>query len=213
MARRSDHTREELAELVAETAKQIIADVGLQGLGTREIATKIGYSAGSIYNVFVNLDAVIAFVNTNSLRTLNEKLSGAVLSGDVLSDARKLLFSALEFQEENPNLWVALIQHSSRAEFRPPDPFIAELEAVFRTVEIAIAPLFASQDKARARLAVRVIWASLQGIASVPSNAPIKLQGGESTASLSMNLVENYLRGVQTAPQLGTEIASDEKTA
>jgi AcrR family transcriptional regulator len=197
LARRSDHTRDELAELITLTATQIIRDDGLQSLSTREIAAKIGYSAGSIYNVFTNLDAVTTFVNANTLRALSEQLSGVKLSGDVLADARSLLYSAMEFQAEHPKLWVALVQHASRADFNPTDYFTVQLEAAFTTVELAIAPLFETQDEDRSRLAVRVIWASLQGMASVPANAPIKVQGGETTASLSINLVENYLRGIQ----------------
>jgi len=199
VARRKDHSRKELAELVIGTATQIIADEGLQGLTTRKIATKIGYSAGTIYNVFDNLDAVVSCVNTQTMRSLNKAILKIKLSGEVMSDARLILFAYLEFQEKQPRLWAAIIKHSSREDLELPDHYVSELETAFQRVEQVLAPLFKDQVDNSVKIAVRVLWASLQGISSLPPNARMISTEGESKVALSVNLIETYLRGVQAS--------------
>ena len=47
MARRSDHSREELYDLALSAAREIAEAEGLRGLTARRIAEKIGYTPGS----------------------------------------------------------------------------------------------------------------------------------------------------------------------
>ena len=44
MARRSDHTREQLHRMALAAARAIVTKEGLRGLSTRRIAKKLGYS-------------------------------------------------------------------------------------------------------------------------------------------------------------------------
>ena len=62
MARRSDHSREELYDLALESARVIAEIEGLRGLAARRIARDIGYTVGTIYNLFDHGagDAVVA---------------------------------------------------------------------------------------------------------------------------------------------------------
>ena len=59
MARRSDHSRDELKALILDCAREIAEEEGLRGLTARRIATEIGYAPGTIYNLFSNLDDLI----------------------------------------------------------------------------------------------------------------------------------------------------------
>jgi len=51
MGRRSIHSAEELRELIIQAATDIVERDGLAGLSAREIAKRIGYSPGTLYNV------------------------------------------------------------------------------------------------------------------------------------------------------------------
>jgi len=52
MGRRSTHTPQQLRELILDAAQDIIQVQGLAGLSAREIARRIEYSPGTIYNMF-----------------------------------------------------------------------------------------------------------------------------------------------------------------
>ena len=51
MARRSDHSRDEIREMALNAAKTIVEREGAAALSTRKIANEIGYTAGSLYLV------------------------------------------------------------------------------------------------------------------------------------------------------------------
>ena len=83
MARRTDHSREELLELVVDAGTRIIAEEGIGAMTARKVASAIGYSPGSIYNVVENIDALIAHVNTRTMRALNAELDRIGMTGQI----------------------------------------------------------------------------------------------------------------------------------
>ena len=52
MARRSEHTQEQIKEMVLIAAEGIVTEEGEEALTVRKIAQHIGYTVGSIYMVF-----------------------------------------------------------------------------------------------------------------------------------------------------------------
>ncbi len=75
MARRSDHSREEIKELALNATEEIVAEAGFQALSARKVASAIGYTVGTIYLVFKNLDDLIMQVNARTLETLFKEVS------------------------------------------------------------------------------------------------------------------------------------------
>ena len=67
MGRRSIHTPDELRELIIEATTEIVEQVGLEGLSAREIAKRVGYSPGTLYNVFGSYDELLLRVNARTL--------------------------------------------------------------------------------------------------------------------------------------------------
>lgn len=196
MARRADHSRNELAKLIEKTAQEIIAAQGLSALTTRKIGTAVGYSPGTIYNVFDDLNGVISRVNALTLRDLNHALAQVHLTGDVMVDAHAILQEYLSFQKAHPKLWAAVMLHSARADLSVSPEYTDALDAAFAQVEHVIAPAFQGHPENDVKTAVRVLWASLQGISSLPDDAEMVSVPGQSKADLCANLVDTYLKGV-----------------
>jgi len=70
MGRRYDHTRKELKEMAIKAGTKLIEDKGLQNCSARKIAKKIGYSVGTLYNVFENYDDLVLHINAVTLDDL-----------------------------------------------------------------------------------------------------------------------------------------------
>ncbi len=79
MARRSDHTRAELHDMALGAARSIVTADGLAGLSTRRVAKAIGYSAGTLYQLFADLDDLIFHLNATTLDALFAACRGADL--------------------------------------------------------------------------------------------------------------------------------------
>lgn len=196
MARRSDHSRDELKALVLDCARSQIESDGLDGLTARRIAAAIGYSPGTIYNVFDNLDHVISAVNEETLRALNEDLSTVSFGGDALEDARQVLDVYISFREKHPALWDAVLAHAIKPGVSQPDSYIKEIETSFGYAARAIAPAFVG-DAEGLRLAVDVLWSSLQGIFSVSPHGLLATDVQSRRREMAEFLVETYLKGLQ----------------
>jgi AcrR family transcriptional regulator len=62
MARRSEHTQEQIKELILTAAETIIVKQGVAALTVRKIAQEIGYTVGSIYMVFANMQDLMMHI-------------------------------------------------------------------------------------------------------------------------------------------------------
>ena len=67
MARRSDHSPQELRAMIIDAAERLVAQGGTAAANAREIAAAIGYTPGTIYNHFANLDDLIRHVTARTV--------------------------------------------------------------------------------------------------------------------------------------------------
>ena len=67
MARRNDHSREQIQQMAIAAAISILNEEGLANLSTRKVASEIGYTVGTLYLVFRNLNELLLHVNAATL--------------------------------------------------------------------------------------------------------------------------------------------------
>ena len=130
MGRRSDHSRAELEELILSTGSALIAESGLANFSAREVARRIGYSIGTIHNVFGTADRLIAAINTRSFASwaasLGERLNAVGADGDRIA---ALVDGYFGFAREHPHLWTAIFDHRL-----PPDGGLTEADETGRAL-------------------------------------------------------------------------------
>ena len=110
MGRRSDHTREELEQLIVGAGHTLLAEVGYQRFSAREVAKRIGYSVGTIYNVFDSLDDLMLAINGRTFLIWAETVARNLEKAG--PDRIAVLVAAyFEFATSNRNLWMAIYDH------------------------------------------------------------------------------------------------------
>ncbi len=81
MGRRSDHTRGELEALFIAEGWRQLSETGLARFSARDVAKRVGYSIGTVYNVFGSYDGLMVAINAHTLKLwsadLRERLAGA----------------------------------------------------------------------------------------------------------------------------------------
>jgi|TARA_R110002124_G_scaffold30599_4_gene104959 AcrR family transcriptional regulator len=197
MARRKDHTREELKEMSVISARKIIAAQGLSNLNMRRIAGDIGYTVGTLYNVFEDMDDLMMHINAATLDSLYEALEKDVpqTEKNAARALKKIAKTYIRFATENFNLWNVLTNYEQMTEEDRPDWYMEKTAQLFRMVEAHLAPV--CKTAAKAERSAKILWASVHGICVLGLNGRLDITGADPVQSLTDTLIENYMKGLQ----------------
>ncbi len=197
MGRRSIHTPEELRELIIKSATSIIERDGLAGLSAREIAKRINYSPGTLYNVFENLDDLLLTIEGRLLDELSDRLAKVRPSGTPSEQACRVAEVYLEFVQERPELWRLLLHHRLPMGREWPAWYSEKLQALYTPIEEAITGAVGEGESKEARKrAVDALTASVHGMMCLATTVKFVPVTGPITKDLVNDLVTTYLAGL-----------------
>lgn len=191
MARRSDHTPEELAALAVDKALEIIDEKGPEGFSARGVAALMGYTVGTLYHVFGDLDGLRLRLNARILDAWHAELVKSL--GRTAEDPLRHLAGAyIGFARRRRNRWLALFEQRTGKPAPLPPWYAEKMARLFALVEAALPP----EDPHRARSA-KVLWAGLHGICVLSLSGKLDAVGSDKPEVLADALLESYLRGIR----------------
>lgn len=196
MGRRSLHTADELRELIVQASTDLIHENGLAGLSAREIARRIDYSPGTLYNSFDNLDDLVLTIEGRLLDRLAEVLDAVPQEGTPSERVRQIAERYLSFAEENPRLWNLLFEHHIPVSQALPDWYRQKLEALASRFEDALRPLSDGRSPDEIRRSAQVLWCGVHGISSLAVADKLAVVSAENAPGLMRDLVGTYLAGL-----------------
>lgn len=195
MGRRSDHSRDQLRTMALAAAREIVHEDGLSGLSARKVAAKIGYTVGTLYLIFENLDELILHMNAATLDDLHDWLhEDSRRYRKAESRLLALAHSYIRFASEYPNLWVSVFEHRLPEDHALPEWFSDKVDGLFTLVEDALRPLVERKDS-EVRLAARALWSGVHGICGLGMTGKLRYIGVEDVKNLADSLIKNYLVG------------------
>lgn len=200
MARRNDHSRDELKQLALEAAEKVIDEQGYPALSARKVAAAIGYTAGTLYQVFTNLDDLCWHINARTMHQLQAQLDSALSTVLDLSAAQQLKqigLVYLHFSQQWPNRWSLMFDHSTPDDISSPDWLNQAIQQLFDAVEKPLRMLQPHGSTKQLQHAVRVLWCGVHGIATLNLGHKLFLPDNTTTEQLLDNLLKNYLTGWQ----------------
>ena len=195
MARRSDHSRDELRTLILGAAREIAEEEGLSGLTARRIADRIGYAPGTIYNLFENLDDLILQVRGETLDAIFVYLSADASEGEPVDVLLSIANRYIAFVRKHANLWNLMFEHRLSDNAHVPDWYHEKSLRAMKLAEDALSGLFPSGQEAERFHHAQVLWTSLHGICSIQIGG--KLVVNESAESMARSLITNYVAGLR----------------
>jgi AcrR family transcriptional regulator len=198
MARRSDHSREEIRQMALNAAESIVAAEGYRGLTARKVAGAIDYTVGTLYLVFENLEDLMLQVNGRTLDALYEWLRARRgHADDPVKDLLTLADAYIAYAETETPRWNMLFEYVTEKGNSLPEWYLAKLGRVFGLVEAALKPLADHRAEEERQQAARVLWAGVHGICTLKIRHRMDLAGGQSTEAMAKLLIENFLKGFQ----------------
>ena len=162
MARRKEHTHEEIREMAITAVVDHLAHHPLSSLSLRKVATAIGYVPSTLINIFGSYQALLLSVSELTLQQLHQSLNlvedqdnaeaivamAKVYSGFALAHPHRfnLVFELKMLDDNLPPLHSKLIR------------------ALFGLVESRLSALFDYTEQQLLQKHSRVIWAGIHGL-------------------------------------------------
>ncbi len=155
--------------MALSAAWRIAEAEGLRGLTARRVAREIGYTVGTIYNVFTDFDDLVVQLIGRIFDALYDELKELPLDGEPEAGARVLVEGYIRFTGQHPKLWGLLFEHQLPEGRQPPEENEEKILLLLGLLERALAPLFPQGREAERLHTARVLWSCLHGICSLGS--------------------------------------------
>lgn len=192
MGRRSDHSRAELKALLVENGHALMEEVGFARFSAREVAKRVGYSIGTIYNVFESHDALILAINAHTLdrwatfiqQRLDEEQHDTVAA---------LVFGYCDFAQAHPNTWLALYDHRLEEGGEVPEWYREKLATLMALVTNELLKHMPENKSGEAMSLARSLIATVHGHCVFIQNGTFSLLGEKAPRELVLARVRESL--------------------
>ncbi|MDD2760688.1 MAG: WHG domain-containing protein [Methylomonas sp.] len=193
MARRSEHTQEQIREMVLSAAENIVNEEGFSALTVRKVALEIGYTVGSIYMVFTNMDDLIMHVKGRALDELADELQETGDFDSLEAHIQALAERYLSFAHCNFNRWRMIFEAIN--DVPVPDWYQRKVQELFAIVETLFQRLRPELAEDEANRAAHALWSGVHGVCVLSLNGSLGRSGADNARATVGSLVQNFIRG------------------
>lgn len=196
MGRRGEHGLAKIKEMALDAAEKLVSEGGLENLRTRKVAAEIGYTAGTLYLVFKDLNDLVLQMNGRSLDKLQAALEQA---GRGPKDPQKAVLAIcrayLAFAQGHPALWSLLFERHWGPGFERPDWYQAKKEFCFKPLAEKLGAMeLAATPKELAAL-TRALWAGIHGTCVLREDDKLAQAGAQDSGQQLDLQVKLFLAG------------------
>lgn len=194
MARRADHTREELTELIIKAGLKIIEKEGFTGFSARKLASSIGYTVGTLYNVFGSYDGLMLHINARTLDHWYAYMQTRLNARKKTPALRVLAQAYVDYSREHHNLWSTLFDYHIEQEAIP-EWYMKRLENIFSMLEDIL--LQEMMNPSEAKRAAQILWSGIHGICVLHHTRKLDLMKTHSADVLASSFIDTFMRGLR----------------
>ncbi|EAT12968.1 TetR/AcrR family transcriptional regulator [Bermanella marisrubri] len=193
MARRKDHSPEELSELVLKQVLEFLQSESADQLSLRKLAKMVGYSPGTLINLFGSYDKLILAANAKTLDIIADQI-GEVMTK--INDPEKRLqgfaHSYFDFAQQHPFQWQILFEHHIEDD-EIPQWQMSRIDRLFDVIENCLESIKPNSDSADRHQVSRVIWAAVHGICTLATDDKLFAKDSINGQSMIDSLLTHYL--------------------
>ena len=190
MAKRNQHSLEEIREMVLDATKTIISNEGYSALTVRKIAMNIGYTVGSIYMVFANMADLIMHIKANTMDELFEQLQ-QVPDCPPEQHIANLSKAYLQFASRNFNRWSMIYAQDGET----PEWYQHKISLIFSLIETRFSQLAPDCTSQQHKLAAQALGSSIHGICTVSLTGDMDAEDINEIENAISLLIESFIAG------------------
>ncbi len=194
MGRRGEHSAEEYRNMILNAAEKIITEEGIARLTARHLTSEIGYTAGSLYLVFQNLDDIIAQSNERTLTHLHDAIQQATANIEApIEKIQSAAYTYMLFAIANPHRWRLIFDHRPAKNEVDLSGTKKRLKMILALFEAPIEKLNVGQ---KSFFHTKTLWSALHGVIALALSEKIETLNTAELKSQLETLIENYLNSL-----------------
>jgi AcrR family transcriptional regulator len=196
---RHDRERQAITDSILDAARDLFVAEGYQSVSIRKIAERIEYSPAAIYSYFASKDDIFLALAEEGFHRLDEKVQGAMGTGDPLEDVRRGWWAFYEFSQEQPAYFELMFVDRSVPRITEQWEGFAFLQQMLSNAVAAIqraidAGAFPATTNPTA--AMHMLWAALIGPGIIGIRH--RLASGEDYDALARDVLTATIAGLQS---------------
>ena len=196
MGRRSVHSPEELRQLILDASQTIVERNGIAGLSAREIARMIGYSPGTLYNIFENLDDVLLTMQVQLMGRTVEHLRRVPQGDDAEHNVEALAQAYVDFALVNRRMWNLFLAHTLPTGVSMPAIFHDYTTTLVEIVGRPLAQIATGASRETVEAAARAFWAGINGITAIAATEKGIYLTPATAQAYARELTSNFIKGL-----------------
>lgn len=162
--------------MIVHEGHRQISEVGFARFSAREVAKRIGYSIGTIYNVFDSHDMLIVAINARTLAQWQAHVE-ARLAGVADERLRVLVEAYFEFALLHRHAWTALYDHRLPDDVTAPEYYLDRVRSLTGIVRDEISAALPPKRRGEADALTRSLLATVHGHCFFTLNGTFALLG------------------------------------
>jgi len=157
----------------------------------------IGYSPGTLYNIFENLDDVLLTLQIQLLARTVEHMKRVPIGPNGEDNIDALTHAYIEFALANRRMWNLLFAHSVPSPSTVPAPFHEHLNNLADIVHKGLSPLVPKEATGDLDTAARALFAGVHGIAAVAASEKGVHLTPATAQTFAKELTSNFVKGLR----------------
>ncbi|WP_342249965.1 TetR/AcrR family transcriptional regulator [Sphingomonas sp. OTU376] len=162
--------------MIVHEGHRQISEVGFARFSAREVAKRIGYSIGTVYNVFGSHDMLIVAINARTLAQWQAHVE-ARLAAATGNRLRVLVEAYFEFAILHRHAWTALYDHRLPDDVEAPEYYRDHIRSLTGIVRDEIAAALPAERRDEADALTRSLLATVHGHCFFTLNGTFALLG------------------------------------
>lgn len=198
MGRRSDHSRDEIRGMAIDAAEKIVEKEGYQSLTARKVASKIGYTVGTLYHVFRNFDDLVMHLNARTIdemATLIQRQTRKKRSPE--ARIRVMAENYVQFATDHPERWRLVFEQEPPRGVQEPALMIERRDVMFEMVADNLRELAPERLQNEVAHTATALWSGIHGICILAITGKLYLGGAFSMIKLVDALIDPVIREFQ----------------
>jgi AcrR family transcriptional regulator len=194
MGRRSEHSREELQQLILDATLQLVNEHGADNVTARQIARAVGYTPGMLYSVFVNLQDIFLHVNSISIESLyQECLLASESTDEPVASMHAMGLAYLRYAEEHTHKFDLLFRRMMPITVEVPTALRSRINALFHLIECELRTLAPARSDHAVRIAARAVWSGVHGTAQLMLSEQLYLDSAHADREVVHVLIDRFV--------------------